>query len=71
MWPAALDPELAATYCSISVSTLEALVRDKDCPPPRQISKRRAVYLKSELDAWLLTRPVSSMLPPPSKRATA
>ena len=68
MTPAALDRHKAATYLSLSVSTLEALVRRGEAPAARELSPGRVAWLRSELDAWLAERPVSQMLPPPTRR---
>lgn len=65
MWPAALPPPDAARYCGVSVSTLEAEARAQRAPAPRQISARRVVWLRSDLDAWLAKLPASTILPPP------
>lgn len=62
--PAALDKESSATYCALSVSTFEGLVRAGDAPQPRQLSARRVGWLRVELDQWLQSRPKSELLPP-------
>jgi prophage regulatory protein len=66
--PAALDATEAAEYLRISDSLLEKLVREGGFPPPRQLSGRRVVYLVSELNDWLYSRPVSNIAPPPSRK---
>ncbi len=63
--PAYLEKGDAAQYLSISESTLERLVRQRDLPQPRLLSGRRTAYLVRELDEWAESRPVSN-LPPPS-----
>lgn len=67
--PVALDAAEAAQYLRISDSLLEKLVREGQFPQPRQVSGRRVVYLVSELNEWLYSRPVSSIAPPPSRKA--
>jgi predicted DNA-binding transcriptional regulator AlpA len=62
--PIAVDKETAANYVSLSVTTLELLVRQGEFPPPRQIAARRVAFIVSELSDWLSTRPVSQLLPP-------
>lgn len=62
--PAALPREAAALYVGLSLSTFEKAVREKTAPQPRQLSGRRVVWLRHELDAWLLASPVSEQLPP-------
>lgn len=66
--PVALDASEAAQYLRISDSLLEKLVREGQFPQPRQVSGRRVVYLVSELNEWLYSRPVSSIAPPPSRK---
>lgn len=67
--PAALDKPSAAWYVGLSESTVERGVREQWFPAPRELSKGRAGYLTAELDEWLATRPVSSLLPPPNTGA--
>lgn len=62
--PAALERELAAGYCGLSLSTFEKAVRDKQAPQPRQLAGRRVAWLRAELDAWLHDCPISEQLPP-------
>ncbi|THJ33044.1 AlpA family phage regulatory protein [Lampropedia aestuarii] len=62
--PAAFERENAAAYCGLSLSTFEKGVREKTIPQARQLSSKRVGWLRVELDAWLLSRPSSEMLPP-------
>lgn len=62
--PAALEREQAASYCGLSLSTFEQVVRDKSAPQPRKLAGRRVAWLRAELDAWLFACPVSEQLPP-------
>jgi prophage regulatory protein len=63
--PAALEQGAAAAFLALSNSTFERLTReDASFPKPRQLSDRRVCYLVRELEAWLESRPVSSVLPP-------
>lgn len=62
--PAALDREQAAAYVGLKLSTFELAVRERRAPQPRQIAARRVVWLRQELDSWLLGCPVSEQLPP-------
>ncbi len=62
--PAAIDPESAAAYVSLSLSTIESLERAGEFPRRRQLSGRRVGFLVRELDEWLESRPVSELLPP-------
>lgn len=64
MKPGALERREAAAYVALSVSTMEAGVRNESFPAPRQLSKGRVAWLTKELDQWLETRPVSKLLPP-------
>lgn len=61
-WPAALNQQLAAAYCGVSVDTFTAV-----CPvQPIAITKSRngKRYLRARLDEWLMSLEVSR---PPSK----
>jgi prophage regulatory protein len=67
--PAALNRKDAATYLALKLSTFEGLVRSGSIPSPRQLADRRVAWLRAELDAWLLARPISKQLPPPNTGA--
>jgi prophage regulatory protein len=58
----------AAALGGISDSTLEALVRSGDLPPPRRISQGRTGWLYRELREWAESRPVSDQRPGPGRR---
>lgn len=60
----AMTAKDAAKYCAMSISTMQRLVRQGAFPAPRVLGLRRVAYLTSELDAWLVSRPVSDLLPP-------
>lgn len=62
--PAALERSQAAAYVSLSVSTFEKFVQEKTAPQPRQFPGRRVAWLRAELDAWLISLPLSDQLPP-------
>jgi prophage regulatory protein len=62
--PIVLDLPGAAIATSLSVSTLEKLVRDGDFPKPRLLSGRRVGYLVKEIEDWCNQRPVANLLPP-------
>ena len=62
--PAAFGREAAAFYVGLGLTTFEKAVREKAAPQPRQLAGRRVVWLRHELDAWLLSSPVSQQLPP-------
>lgn len=63
--PGALDLEAAAQFVALSPANVQKLVREGSFPKPRQLSARRVGYLVSELEAWLVGRPVSDLPPPP------
>ena len=67
--PAALEKEQAAQFVSLSVSTLEKLLREGQFPRRRLLAGRRTGYLVRELEEWLESRPVSDQLPPPNTGA--
>ena len=62
--PAVLEQGDAARFLSLSVATVERLVRTGVLPKPRQLSEKRVGYLVRELEEWLEARPVSDLLPP-------
>ena len=63
--PGALDKELAAAYCSVGVTTFEQMVQEKTAPQPRRFpGRRRVAWLRTELDAFLASLPLSDLLPP-------
>lgn len=67
--PAALEREQAAAYAGLSLSTFEKEVREERAPKPRQVAGRRVAWLRTELDSWLHSCPVSVQLPPESTGA--
>lgn len=69
--PGALDKELAAAYCSVGVTTFEQMVQEKTAPQPRRFpGRRRVAWLRTELDAWLASLPLSDLLPPDNTGAS-
>ena len=69
--PICLDVEGLSAYTSLSESTIQQLTRDRSSgfPQPRKLSGRRVGYLVREVDAWIESRPVSDLLPPPNTGA--
>lgn len=65
--PLMVEREAAAAALGISVSTLEGLVRTKELPPPRKLSKGRVGWLWRELNEFAESRPVSEMAPGPGR----
>lgn len=64
-----LDLSSVATALSLSESTVQKLVRDKEFPPPRRISGNRVAWLVREVESWAEARPVSDLPPPPNTGA--
>jgi prophage regulatory protein len=62
--PIVLDLPGVASMTSLSVSTVEKLVREGHFPKPRLLSGRRVGYLVKEVEDWCNERPVSDLLPP-------
>jgi prophage regulatory protein len=60
------DKAAAAEAVSLSVSTLEKLVRQGRFPPPRKVSDARVAWLRADLLAWAEGLPVSDLPPPPN-----
>lgn len=67
--PAAMERSTAAAYCGLSVTTFSKEVQEGRAPMPRKLSDRRVAWLRAELDAWLLSCPVSDLAPPPNTGA--
>lgn len=66
--PLMVDREHAAAALGVSDSTVEALVRTGELPPPRRISKGRTGWLWRELLEFAESRPVSDAAPGPGQR---
>ena len=62
--PLYLNEDDTAAAVSLSVATLQRLVREGAFPRPRRLSANRAGYLKREVVEWAEARPVSDLLPP-------
>jgi prophage regulatory protein len=67
--------DLAAVCAAVAleVSTVQRMIREREFPQPRQLSKRRVGWLVREVKEWSEARPVSDLLPPPNtggRRAT-
>lgn len=70
--PLYLDKAEAAAFLSVSVSTIEKLLReDATFPRPRALSANRNGYLVAELRGWGETRPIADRLPPANTSRTA
>lgn len=63
--PLAVDRANAAAALGVSETTLEALVRSGELPPPRKISANRVGWLWRELQQFVESRPVSDLAPGP------
>ena len=67
--PLYVDRTDAAAMFAISEATLESQVRQKEFPPPRQVSPRRVAWLLRELEEHAEQLPVSDIPPPPNTSA--
>lgn len=67
--PIFLDLAAVAEALSISVSTVQALVRAGNLPGPRKISGNRVGWLWREVVEWAEGRPLSDIPPPPNTGA--
>ncbi len=67
--PLAVDKRNAAAAIGVSETTLDLLVRSGELPPPRKLSANRVGWLWRELSEYAETRPVSNLLPVPTKKA--
>lgn len=68
MKPIYLDLQAVAEVVSLSESAVKHLVRQKQFPQPREISRRRVAWLVREVEEWAEKRPVSTQLPPGSSQ---
>jgi len=67
--PAYLDLQGTTSFLSLSESTVQKMIRDREFPKPRLLSGRRVGWLVRELEAWAESRPVSDMAPPANSEA--
>lgn len=67
--PIFMDLPSVAAALSISISTVQALVRAGDLPSPRKISGNRVGWLWREVVEWAESRPLSDIPPPPNTGA--
>ena len=67
--PLSLDLSTTAAVVGVSESTWQTMVRNNEAPQPRQLSKRRVGWLLREIEAWIESRPVSDLPPPPNTAA--
>jgi prophage regulatory protein len=67
--PLYIDLATVAAVLSVSVSTVQALVRAGDLPKPRKLSGGRVAWLMREVEAWAESRPESDFAPPPNTGA--
>lgn len=65
MTPAVMPREIAAEYAGLRVSTMEREVQQGRFPKPRKVTRGRVGWLRTEIDAWAETLPVSDLLPGP------
>lgn len=64
--PIYYDLNALADTLSLSISTIQAMVRSGEFPQPRKLSGRRVAWLAREIEEWAEARPVSDLLPPPN-----
>lgn len=64
--PIYLDLESVAAAISLSIASVQRLVREDQFPKPRMLSGRRVAWLMREVEAWAESRPVSDLPPPPN-----
>lgn len=67
--PMVMDLDRVADTLSISVTTVQKLVREGAFPKPRVLSDRRVGWITSEVAEWVVQRPPSDLLPPPNTGA--
>ncbi|MCY1253049.1 Prophage CP4-57 regulatory protein (AlpA) [compost metagenome] len=64
--PIYVDLPTVASILSLSVTSVQKLVREELFPKPRVVSTRRVAWLVREVEEWAEARPVSDLLPPPN-----
>lgn len=64
-----IDLEGVADALSLSVSTVQEMVRREEFPAPRMLSRRRVGWLIREVEEWVESRPISKLPPPPNTGA--
>ena len=64
MTPIFLDLVATAAAVSLSIGTVQQLVRQDKFPKPRALSPRRVGWLVREIKEWSEARPISDLLPP-------
>lgn len=69
MKPLYLDLPTLCETLSLSESTVQKLVREKQFPQPRALSDRRVAWLWREVEEWAEARPISELPPPPNTDA--
>jgi prophage regulatory protein len=65
MKPFYLELEKVAEAVSLSIGTVQKLIREGNFPEPRALSGRRVGWLVREVEEWAEARPVSNLPPPP------
>ncbi len=66
MKPLFIDLPTAAASVSLSVASVQKLVREDRFPKARLLSDRRVGWLVREVEEWAEGRPISDLLPPPN-----
>jgi prophage regulatory protein len=64
--PFYLDLASVCATVALEESTVKRMIREKEFPKPRQLSKRRVGWLVREVKEWSEARPVSDLPPPPN-----
>jgi predicted DNA-binding transcriptional regulator AlpA len=58
----------AVQYLGISIATFWRLIAAGEAPPHIQLSRRRVGYRVEDLDAWLLSRRIGTLINAPTAR---
>ena len=66
MKPIYVELQAVANLLTLATTTVQKLVREKEFPAPRQLSRNRVAWLLREVEAWAEERPVSDLPPPPN-----
>jgi len=64
MRPLSMGLSETAQAVGLSTSQVQKMVQIGEFPKPRQLSARRVAWVVTEVEAWLLSRPASTCLPP-------
>lgn len=69
MLPLLLRRDDVCRLIGLSRPSLVRLVAKKEFPAPVEIGARSVAWHRQAVEQWVATRPVSTLLPPPARKA--